>query len=231
MWRFRNKLFTGLLLLLITIAFFWKLTLTRQYTWLDQPDIVYQVVPWLQMETVQWHAKTFPLWDPHVWAGQPIVGQIQPGALNPLNWVLFSLHLGHQGLISTVALNWYWALIHFFAVLFCYWFCRDVGLSRSASVFGGCTFGLGGFMGAIGWPQFMMSALLLPLIMMLFLRLLRGENQLANGAGSGALLGASFLGGHHNVPIFLTLLMLVMWIYLFCITPKPTLPRVIVPAA
>jgi hypothetical protein len=33
------------LLLAITVCFFWKLTLSRQYTWLDQPDIVYQVMP------------------------------------------------------------------------------------------------------------------------------------------------------------------------------------------
>ncbi|HUI81911.1 MAG TPA: hypothetical protein VLY24_28515 [Bryobacteraceae bacterium] len=33
-----------LLLLLIITGFFWKL-LTKQYTWMDQPDMAYQVLP------------------------------------------------------------------------------------------------------------------------------------------------------------------------------------------
>jgi hypothetical protein len=72
---------------------------------------------------------------------------------------------------------------------------------------------LGGFIGAVGWPQKMMSAVLLPLVLMFFLRVVRGENALANAAASGALLGASFLSGHHDVPIFFTLVMTGLWIY------------------
>ena len=46
---------------------------------LDGTDVVYQVIPWLQVQAVQWHGGHFPLWDPHLWAGQPLVGQVQPG--------------------------------------------------------------------------------------------------------------------------------------------------------
>jgi len=201
------------LLLLITIAFNWKLLLSGQYTCLDGTDMVYQVIPWLQVQAVQWHGGHFPLWDPHLWAGQPLVGQVQPGTLNPLNWILFSMPF-KNGFIQVPVLHWYWVSIQFLAAFFCYWLCRDLRLSQFASILGGCAFGLGGFIGTIGWPQLMLSAVLLPPILMFLLRVLRDENAMANAAAAGALLGASFLSGHHNVPTFFALATIGLWIYI-----------------
>jgi hypothetical protein len=212
-----------LLLLLIAIAFNWKLLLWGQYTCLDGTDTVYQVIPWLQVQAVQWHGGHFPLWDPHLWAGEPLVGQVQPGTLNPLNWILFSMPF-KDGFIQVPALHWYWVSIQFLAVLFCYWLCRDLKLSQLASILGGCAFGLGGFVGTIGWPQLMLSAVLLPLILMFLLRVLREENVMANAAAAGALLGASFLSGHHNVPTFFTLAAIGLWIYMAAVRRKVMAP-------
>ncbi len=213
MKRLASKLKFPILLLLITIAFSWKLLLSGQYTCLNGTDIVYQVIPWLQVQAAQWHAGHFPLWDPHLWTGQPLIGQVQPGTLNPLNWILFSMPF-ENGFIRISVLHWYWVSIQFLAVLFCYWLCRDLRLSQSASVLGGCAFGLGGFVATIGWPQLMLSAVLLPLILMFLLRVLRDESALPNAAAAGALLGASFLSGHHNVPTFFTLATIGLWIYI-----------------
>jgi hypothetical protein len=218
------------LLLCITVAFSWKLVLSRQYTWLDEGDNLNQVAPWLQAQAAQWHTGHFPLWDPHQQTGIPFVGQVQPGTLNPLNWILFSLPLS-DGFIQFRTLNWYWVLIQFIGVLFGYLLCRDLRLSPAASVLGGCAFGLGGFMGAIHWPQKMMSALLLPLILMYFLRVLRTEKIVPNAALSGALLGASFLSGHHNVPIFFCLVMAALWIYYFTMVCGAARQKLIAAAA
>lgn len=230
MSRLVEKLKFPALLLLIAVAFEWKIALSGQYTCLDGPDNVSQVMPLLQEQTVQWHEYRFPLWDTHLWAGQPLIGQVQPGTLNPLNWLLFSMPL-KDGFIQIPVLHWYWVLIQYLAVLFCYWLCRDIGLSNPASVLGGCAFGLGGFVGAIGWTQMMLSALLLPLILMFFLRVLREENVLPNAAASGALLGASFLSGHHNVPIYFTLAVLGLWIYYFSGVQRSFRWKAIAPAA
>ena len=83
-----SRAIAPLILLLIITGFFWKL-LTKQFTWMDHPDMVYQVLPWYQFEVVSWHRGIFALWDPHIWGGQPLVGQLQPGAAYPLNWLLF----------------------------------------------------------------------------------------------------------------------------------------------
>src|SRR5438552_11129624 len=78
-----------LLLLLIVICFFWKLTLSDQYSWLDSPDNAYQVLPWYQLQAREWHQGRFPLWDSNLWGGQPLLAQAQPGAAYPPNWLLF----------------------------------------------------------------------------------------------------------------------------------------------
>src|SRR5260370_41251019 len=199
MLRFGRKLKVPALLLAITAAFSWKIVLRGQYTVLNSPDIVSQVIPWLQEEATQWHSSRFPVWDTHLWSGLPLVGQVQPGALNPLNWILFSMPL-KDGFLQIPILHWYWVSIEFFAVLCCYWFCRDLGRSQLASVLGGCAFGLGGYVATIGWPQKSMSAVLLPLILMFIFRVLRNYRPLSNAALSGALLRASFLAVHHHLP-------------------------------
>ena len=33
-------------LAVLTVLFYWKLTLTRQFTFLSSPDLVHQVLPW-----------------------------------------------------------------------------------------------------------------------------------------------------------------------------------------
>ncbi|MGH9672053.1 MAG: hypothetical protein ACRD44_02645, partial [Bryobacteraceae bacterium] len=65
----------GLILLVLTIGFYWKLTLSGQYTWLAGPDLAYQVLPWYQFQAGEWHAGRVPLWDPYQWAGQPLLAQ------------------------------------------------------------------------------------------------------------------------------------------------------------
>src|SRR5262245_11590530 len=94
--RWRDAL-TPLVLLLIVIAFFWKLILTNQYSWLQWPDLAWQVLPWFQYQAVQFHHHVFPIWDPYQFGGQSLIGQDQPGLAYPINWILFSLPLrdGH----------------------------------------------------------------------------------------------------------------------------------------
>src|SRR5438132_8326062 len=78
-----------LLLLVIFVCFFWRLLLSNQYTWLDGPDTANQILPWFQFQAVEWHHGRIPLWDPYLWGGQPLIGQMQPGAMYPPNWLLF----------------------------------------------------------------------------------------------------------------------------------------------
>lgn len=46
MRRFTPAIGPTILFVLVS-GFYWKL-LTRQYTWMDQPDMAHQVLPWYQ---------------------------------------------------------------------------------------------------------------------------------------------------------------------------------------
>jgi hypothetical protein len=211
---------TPALLVLIIIGFYWRITLTRQYTWMDSPDIVYQVLPWFQFQAAALHQHQLPLWDPYEWGGQPLVGQMQPGAAYPVNWLLFSLPL-RAGFIRHGFLQWYFVLIHVMAALFCYWLCRDLRRSRAASLLAGTAFGLAGWIGSTDWPQMLNSAIWTPLVFLFLLRVMRGYRVVASAAFAGAFLGVAFLAGHHQIPVFVSVAAGGFWICMFFREGRP----------
>jgi Bacterial membrane protein YfhO len=213
------------LLFLICVGMFWKLVLTNQFTWLEGPDTANQVLPWFQYQAGEWHQGRFPLWDPHHWGGQSLIGQAQPGTAYPLNWLLLLMPL-HDGWMAQWALHWYYVLIHFQAALFCYWLCRDLGRSPAASVFAGSIFAFSGFVGTTDWPQMLNGAVWAPAVFLFFLRMLRGERPLLNAAWSGACLGIAFLSGHHQIPVFISLALGGAWLYYLFEEGRPDRKRI-----
>jgi hypothetical protein len=221
----RNRIRIAVLLFLIVAGYYWKLTLTRQFEWMSGNDLAEQVLPWFHVQAREWHAGHFPLWDPYLWAGQPLLGQAIPGAAYPLNWVLFLLPL-ENGHIAGWALAWYYVAIHLMAAGFCYLFCRGLGRSRTAGLAGGLIFSLSGFLGNTAWPVMMNGAVWIPLVFLFQLRASRGPRAAANAALSGMFLGIAFLSGHHQVPIFTSIAWIGVWIYLLARNR-----RLLVPAA
>ncbi len=207
-----NTIGPPLLLVVIIIGFFWKLTLTRQFTWFESPDMGNQVLPWQNVQAMAFHQGQFPAWDPYLWGGQSLIGQAQPGTAYPLNWILYALPL-REGHIRRGYLHWYMALIHVLAGLFGYWLCRDLERTRLASVIGGVAFALAGAVGSTDWPQMLNGMIWAPLVFLFLLRAVRGRRPWLSAALSGFFLGISWLSGHHQVPIFLTYAMAGVWLF------------------
>jgi hypothetical protein len=199
------------ILLVLTAGFYWKLTISRDWTFLEGPDQANVVRPWLDYEAREFHAGRFPLWDPYEWAGHTLIGQVQPGLTNPLNWILFAMPL-RDGHLPITTLHWYWVMIHWLGAVFCFALCRDLGAGYVASFLGGCIFALAGFVGHTDWPQLLMSAIWVPLVLLFFARAVRGQTADASSALSGAALGMAFLGTHHVVPTFTAVLVGAMWL-------------------
>jgi hypothetical protein len=200
-------------LLALTAGFYWQLTISRRYTWLENPDQALQVRPWLDYQAREWHAARVPLWAPYEWGGQSLIGQVQPGVANPLNWPLFALPL-RSGHIPVETLHWYWVLIHWLAAAFLFWLCRDLGAGRAPSLAGGAIYALAGFVGHSDTPQFLMGAVWIPVTLLFLARVGRGERMLASASWGGAALAAAFLGGHHNIPIYTSLVLAGVWAWL-----------------
>ena len=207
-WRTWGAL---LALLLLTAGFYWKLTISREWTFLEGPDLANVVRPWIDFEAREFHAGRFPLWDPYEWAGHTLIGQVQPGVANPLNWILFAMPL-RDGHIPITTLHWYWVLIHWLGAVFCYALCRDLQAGYTASLLGGCIFALAGFLGHTDWPHILMSSIWVPLVLLFFARAARGHTPASSAALCGAALGMAFLSGHHVVPTFTMVLVGAMWL-------------------
>ena len=212
-WRLASPFLAPVLLLALLIGFHWRLTLTRTHTWLDNPDLAYQAMPWFQFQAAEIHQGRVPLWDPNHWGGQTLIGQVQPGTAYPLNWILFALPL-RDGRIRLAFLDCYFLLIHFMGALFAYWLCRDLRRSRTASLLSGACFALGGLLGNALWPGVINGVVWTPLVFLFLLRVSRGRNPLSSAALSGVFCGIAFLAGHHQVPIVLLLATGGVWIYL-----------------
>lgn len=207
-----SRLFYPLLLFFIIVGFYWKLTLTKQYDWVWGPDLAEQVLPWFEEEARQMQHSELPLWDPRMWCGQPMMGQAQPGAAYPLNWILFLIPRS-GGHIPILALQWYFIVIHAMAAIFCYWLCRDLGRSRFASLLAGLVFALASYIGTTDWPQMVNGAVWAPLVFLFLLRAVRGYRPMVSAAICGACLGTAWLSGHHQVPLYISLTMCLTWLY------------------
>ena len=199
-------------LLALTAGFYWRLTISGQYTWLEGSDIAFQVRPWLDFQARELQAGRLPLWAAYEWAGQSLIGQVQAGFCNPLNWILFALPL-RDGHIPLSVLHWYWVLIHWLGAVFCYTLCRDLKAGQAASFLGASVFALTGFVGHTDWPQMLMAAIWMPLVLLFFARLFRGARPRSSAAFCGAARGMAFLSGHHQIPIDATVLLLALWLW------------------
>ncbi len=208
----RSRLLFPLLLLFIVIGFYWKITLTNQYDWVWGPDLAQQVLPWFEEEARQLQHFHIPLWDSHNFAGAPMLGQAQPGLAYPLNWILFLTPRAH-GHLQMISFQWYYAVIHYMAALFCFLLCRDLGRSRTAALIAALIFSLSSYVGTTDWPQMVNGAVWFPLILLFQLRALRGERPLVSATLAGVCLGVAWLSGHHQVPLYTTITTGGIWLY------------------
>src|SRR2546426_4622942 len=100
-----------LVLFVLVCCFFWKLAFTKQYTFLESPDLAWQVLPWLQVQATALRHGVVALWDPYLGGGQPLVGQLQPGVTNPLTYLLLAAPL-RNGHIRLEFVHYWFVLIH-----------------------------------------------------------------------------------------------------------------------
>ena len=204
-WAVRKwpRLWPPLLVVAGVIAVFWKLALTKQYTFLAAPDQANQIMPWLGAQVAAIRHWSVLLWTPYEWFGQSLIGQVQPGVTSPFNCLLALAPL-HDGQIQTFYVHLWFVAIHCVAGLFAYWLFVDLDCARGPAVLGGIFYATGGFCGNTEWPQQLAPAIWAPLVFLFLLRSLRGRAPFKSAAWAGVALGASWLCGHHAMSLALT---------------------------
>ena len=176
------------------------------YTWYDQWDLAVQEIPRFDFlaRTLQTTGR-FPLWDPHLWAGQPVLGMPQPGPLYPLSAVLYLWPVDSTGHVPANALHVYYLLIHLQALLLAYGLCRALAAPPLGAWLGASLFTFGGVMGTSPWPDHLNGVAWAPGLAWMILRIHRGQRPWLSAALAGLMLGLSWLSGHHEAPFWLTL--------------------------
>lgn len=143
---------------------FQSLPPTQPHGNLLQGDLILLVTPSLHAVREMWFAGQWPLWNPRVGAGMPLLGDPQAQAFQPL--VLAGMALPLDRAAGVVA-----ALRVLVALLFSFLLFRRLELSDGSATAGALAFGLSGFVLLwVGWPL-SNTAVLLPLVLYALVRL------------------------------------------------------------
>jgi len=202
MWKTRTK--TLVLLLLITILFYWKILLTQQFSLLTGWEEVSQGYSWFQFCVHALREGHLPVWDPFTYSGHNFAGEMQTSGFSPFNVLLALVPFGTHGAMSPQVYNWLFAILHFLGLGFMFALAREFGLSRLSSLIAGMCFSLGGFVSRIGWPDMLQSAIWLPVVFLFLLRALRTpvlRRCLLNASLAGLAMGMTVLGGRVHMVI------------------------------
>jgi Bacterial membrane protein YfhO len=111
----------------------------------------------------------WPLWNPYIFSGMPLLASLQPGALYPPIWLFAALP-------PAAAMNAMVILTYHIALIGTYLYLRRIDANRAGALVGGIAFAFGGFMiGHLGHTNRIAAAAWLPWIVLaveqLFVRL------------------------------------------------------------
>lgn len=175
------------------------------------PDVVTQMYPWKHLVINLWKSGQIPLWNPNNFSGSPLLANFQSAVFHPANFLFFLLPEVHA-----------WSLMilfqPFLAGFFTYLFCRELRLSRAASLLSSASFMFAGFLtvwmayGTMGY-----ALLWLPLILYAVEKSFN-ENNFFSAIIISFALAASFFSGHFQISLYVALAALTFLIFKFIVT-------------
>lgn len=157
-------------------------------------DPIRQQIPWRKIAIDQWKQGIVPFWNPYVFSGATLAGNIQAGVFYPLNIIFFVLPF-------PVA----WSLLIFIQPLlgglFLYVFLRGRMLDPRAALLGAVAWSFSGFSVAwLTWGTIVQSALWIPLILNSVDRILSGAT--TRWAILVIALTMMWLAGHAQIALY-----------------------------
>jgi hypothetical protein len=199
-----TSLKAAVLFLVMTVIFYWKITLVHQYSLLLGFEGVNQAYAWFNFWVSTIRQGVWPLWDPFTFSGHAFAGEMQTGAFYPLYLIFLPIPF-RDGLFSPQLYHVFFVLTHALCAWFVYLLAREFRLSVFAGLVAGVCFSLGGALARFSeWPDLLQSGIWLPLIVLLLVRALkaiRTESAVAWSAMSGLALAMAVLAGGLHVVI------------------------------
>jgi len=238
--KLKTNLLVVLLLLLLSLTFFWPVTLGGKT--LLPVDNLFAFEPWtsfasewgvsiphnellsdLILENYVWkrfmvqaiHNRQIPLWNPYLFAGLPFLAAGQHSALYPLSILFYILPLAR-------AYGFFTALQFLLAGIFTFIYCRVIGVNRFGALIAGITYMLSAFLVvSVVFTMIIAAAAWLPLLLTMIETVVRKQEEkgpvtyspipyIAVGA---VALGFQLLAGHVEISLYV---LVVMGFYALC---------------
>ncbi len=209
----------------VTVAAFWKILLTSDYSLLAGQDGAIQWYPWYRF-AAEWVRKgVLPLWDPYVFGGHTFIGEAQAGVFYPLNLLQAFLVPGDRPLAPS-DIYWMAAFHGFLAAVSMYAFARVLGMGRGAAVMAAVVYAFAGYVASSvrAFISIYYGLAWLPLVLALF-RLAVRKRQALLAVAAGLALGMVALVGHLLPPVYGSLILSAYAVYLALAAWRGRRPR------
>lgn len=186
----------GVLLAALPFALFAPHIGAGTHSFLTFFDAIEQTYPWYQKLARAVHAGHLPLWDPGTYSGHSFVGELQAGALYPLNVIWVAL-AGSAAGVPTLAIE-ILVLLHFsLAALGMWLLLRRWQLSPPGTIVGALLFA---FSGAVAFRAAAQVGIFYGLCWlpwaMLFAARHFASRRMGDALAAGAVIGLQILAGH-----------------------------------
>lgn len=150
----------------------------------------------------------WPLWNPYILFGTPLLANFQSAPFSPTNFVY---------LLTDKLTGWTLQIIlqHALAAVFTYLLLRNWRVSKTSSIFGGIIFSFSGF--SLIWSQWnahALTAAFIPLVILFVDRWGRFNNWWA-GTGISLTLALQLFSGYPQVIFYALAAVLVFWLVVF----------------
>ncbi len=180
-------------------------------------DMILQNYSWKELVKSSYLSAEFPLWNPAILTGLPLLAAGQASPLYPLGLPLFLL------LPTAHAYAWFMALHLFIAAAGAYALVRVLGGGRLGGAVAGLTFGLCGFLiVSFQWPQMVAAAAWMPALLACLERLVQRAASADPGRPAGlacwsaagaVLVGLQLLAGHLEISFYALFTLLVYFLF------------------
>lgn len=170
-------------------------------------DVVSFIYPMQMLGIDLLKSGQWPLWNPYILMGTPLLANFQSAPFSPTNIVYFLFERLNAWSIQII-------LQHFLAALFTYFLLRSWRISKLASVFGGIVFAFSGF--NVIWSQWnghALAAAFIPLILFFEDKWLQQKGGILVGIGISVSLALQILSGYPQVVFYSFVAMFVLWIF------------------
>jgi len=216
----KKDIFVYCLFFAITLVFFFRFLDGREVFAFKDLSRYFYPIRQLMVEQVKLGA--WPLWNPYIFFGMPLMAGLQPGLFYPLTLIYYLIPFD-------LAFNYYIIIHYFLAACFMFCFMRHLKASYFASFFSGLIFSFSGYLLSVSNMNTSMSSVIwLPLVLLFFDKFLKFKGRYF--LGLILCLALMFLGGEPTI-IYVTGIVLFFWALVFVEDKREKIRAVFILAA